>query len=74
MLLAFSPHRDWGGFGTQAGPCLGLLQTILSDAAPEYMSATERAALEQALERSLTKADAGELLEADEVGAGLRRP
>lgn len=34
VLLAFSPHRDWGEFGTQAGPFLVLLQTILSDAAP----------------------------------------
>ncbi len=50
------------------------VRVFLYDAAAESMSPTERAALEQALERSLAQADAGELIEADEVLAELRRP
>jgi predicted transcriptional regulator len=38
------------------------------------MSADERAALERALERGLAQADAGELVEADDVLAQLQRP
>lgn len=50
------------------------LRVYLYDASADGMSAEERAALEQALERSLAQADAGELIEADEVLAELRRP
>jgi predicted transcriptional regulator len=38
------------------------------------MSSRERAALTRALERSIAQADAGELIEADEVLAELQRP
>lgn len=50
------------------------LHVYLYDASADAMSAEERAALERALERSLVQADAGELVEADEVLAELRRP
>jgi predicted transcriptional regulator len=46
----------------------------LYDASAEAMSVEERAALDRALERSLVQADAGELVEADEVLAELQRP
>jgi len=50
------------------------LRVWLYDASADGMSAEERAALERALERSLAQADAGELIEADEVLAELERP
>ncbi len=50
------------------------IRVYLYDASAETMSADERAALERALERSLAQADAGELVEADEVLAELQRP
>jgi hypothetical protein len=50
------------------------VQVYLYDASAEAMSAEERAALERALERSLVQADAGELIESDEVLAELQRP
>lgn len=49
------------------------VRVYLYDAAAEGMSAEERAALEQRLERSLAQADAGELIDADEVLDELRR-
>ncbi len=49
------------------------LRVYLYDAAADGMSAQERAALEHRLERSLAQADAGELIEADEVIDELRR-
>ena len=45
---------------------------FLYDASTDSLT-TERAALEQALERSVAQADAGELVEADEVLAELQR-
>ena len=45
----------------------------LHDAFSDAMSPAERAALEKALERSLAQADAGELIDADEVLAELQR-
>jgi predicted transcriptional regulator len=45
------------------------LNTQVDARAPE-----EPAALERALERSIAQADAGELIEADEVLAELQRP
>lgn len=50
------------------------VHVYLYDASEEAMSADEREALERALERSLAEADAGELIEADEVLAELRDP
>jgi uncharacterized lipoprotein YbaY len=50
------------------------VHVYLYDASAEAMSADERAALERAIERSLVQADAGELIEADEVLAELQRP
>jgi predicted transcriptional regulator len=43
------------------------------DAAADGMSKEERAALENALERSVAQADAGELVDANEVLDELRR-
>jgi predicted transcriptional regulator len=43
------------------------------DAAADPMSREERAALERALDRSLAQADAGDLIEADDVVAELQR-
>ena len=45
----------------------------LYDRSADSISPEERAGLERALERSLTQADAGELIEADEVLAELQR-
>jgi hypothetical protein len=45
----------------------------LHDAAADPMSRAERAALERALDQSLAQADAGELIEADDVVAELQR-
>jgi hypothetical protein len=49
------------------------VRVYLYDAAADGMSADERAALEQRLERSLKQADAGNLIDADEVLDELRR-
>ena len=49
------------------------LRLYLYDAAADSMTAEERAALDRALERSLAQADAGELIEADEVLAELEQ-
>src|SRR5690349_17383751 len=49
------------------------VRVYLYDAAAEGMSKEERAALENALERSLAQADAGQLVDADEVLDELRR-
>jgi hypothetical protein len=49
------------------------LRVYLYDAAAEGMSPEERTALERALERSIAQADAGELIDADEVLAELQR-
>ena len=49
------------------------VSVYLYDASADAMSAEERAALERALERGIAQADAGELVEADEVLAELRR-
>jgi len=47
------------------------LHVYLYDAAADLMSREERAAIERALERSLTQADAGNLIDADAVLAEL---
>jgi hypothetical protein len=52
----------------------GEIQVYLYDRAADPMSREERAALERALERSLAQADAGDLIDADEVLAELQRP
>ena len=49
------------------------VHVYLYDAAADSMNAEQRAALERALERGLAQADAGELVEADEVLAELQR-
>jgi hypothetical protein len=49
------------------------VRVYLYDAAAEGMSADERAALEQRLERSMAQADAGTLIDADDVLDELRR-
>ncbi|HSD87873.1 MAG TPA: hypothetical protein VLB44_10180 [Kofleriaceae bacterium] len=49
------------------------VRVYLYDAAADGMGADERAALEQRLERSLKQADAGNLIDADEVLDELRR-
>lgn len=40
VMLAFSPHRDWSQFGTQAGPMIVLLHTILEAVSPEVETIT----------------------------------
>jgi hypothetical protein len=50
------------------------LHVYLYDTAGDPMSREDRAALERALERSLAQADAGDLIDADEVLAELQRP
>jgi hypothetical protein len=50
------------------------LRLYLYDAAADSMTAEERGALHDALERSLAQADAGELVEADEVLRELEQP
>jgi len=50
------------------------VSVYLYDASADPMSAQERAALERALTRSIAQADAGELIEADEVLRELQRP
>lgn len=49
------------------------VRVYLYDAAAEGMSAQERAALEQRLERSIAQADAGNLIDADDVLDELNR-
>jgi hypothetical protein len=49
------------------------VRVYLYDATADGMSAEERQALEQRLERSLAQADAGDLIDADEVLDELRR-
>lgn len=49
------------------------LRLYLYDVATDPMTAEQRAALERALDRSLAQADAGELIEADEVLAELEQ-
>lgn len=46
------------------------IRVYLYDASAENLGADECAALERALERSLAQADAGDLVEADEVLGG----
>jgi hypothetical protein len=48
------------------------VRVYLYDAAADNISKEERAALEQALERSAAQADAGELVDADDVLDELR--
>jgi hypothetical protein len=50
------------------------IHVYLYDAAVDAMSREERAALERALERSLAQADAGDLIDADDVLSELQRP
>ena len=50
------------------------IHVYLYDAAVDAMSGEERAALERALDRSLVQADAGDLIDADDVLAELQRP
>jgi hypothetical protein len=50
------------------------IQVYLYDATADAMSREERAALDRALEISLSQADAGDLIDADEVLAELQRP
>ena len=49
------------------------VRVYLYDAAAEGMSAQERTALEQRLERSIAQADAGNLIDADDVLDELNR-
>lgn len=49
------------------------LRLYLYDAAADPMSTAERAALDRALEISIAQADAGELIDADEVLAELEQ-
>lgn len=44
VLMAFSPQREWGQFGTQAAPFLVLLQTILGELGPRAEGAGSYAA------------------------------
>jgi len=50
------------------------IDVYLYDAAADAMSREERAALERALERGLAQADAGDLIDADDVLSELHRP
>jgi uncharacterized lipoprotein YbaY len=50
------------------------VRVYLYDASADAMSPQARAALERALERSVAQADAGELIDADEVLDELLRP
>jgi hypothetical protein len=50
------------------------VRVYLYDEAADPMGADERAALNRALERSLAQADAGELIEADDVLRELQHP
>ena len=49
------------------------VSVYLYDASADSMNADERAELDRALELSIAQADAGELIDADEVLAELRR-
>jgi hypothetical protein len=48
------------------------VHVYLHDAGPDAMSSEERAAFEKALERSLDQADAGELIDAEDVLSELQ--
>ena len=50
------------------------IHVYVYDAAADALSREERFALDRALDRSLAQADAGELIEADDVMAELQRP
>jgi hypothetical protein len=50
------------------------VRVYLYDVSTDGMSDDERARLEAALDRSIAQADAGELVDADEVLAELQRP
>jgi hypothetical protein len=50
------------------------LRVYMHDTAHDQLSDAERAHLHRALERSLAQADAGELIEAEEVLADFARP
>jgi hypothetical protein len=50
-----------------------LVSVYLCNAEGDTLSDAERAALHRSLERSITQADAGELIDADEVLAELER-
>jgi hypothetical protein len=50
------------------------VRVYLYDAAAEGMSAQERTAIEERLERSIAQADAGNLIDADDVLDELNRP
>ena len=49
------------------------VRVYLYDVSTESMSADERAALDRSIERGVAQADAGELIDADDVVAELRR-
>ena len=50
------------------------VRVYLYDASADAMGPEERAGLERALARSIAQADAGELIDTDEVLAELQRP
>jgi hypothetical protein len=50
------------------------IDVYLYDGAANAMSHKERAAFERAIERGLAHADAGDLIEADDVLAEFKRP
>lgn len=50
------------------------IQVFLYDASMDTLTPAERTALEDALERSIAQADAGNLIDADEILDELRRP
>lgn len=49
------------------------LRVYLYDVSTESMNADERAALDRSIDRGIAQAEAGELVDADEVLAALRR-
>lgn len=49
------------------------VRVYLHDVSTDPMSGDDRAALERSIERGLAQADAGELIDADEVLAELQR-
>jgi len=50
------------------------IQVFLYDASMDKLTPAERTALEGALERSITRADAGDLIDANQVLEELRHP
>ena len=50
------------------------IQVFLYDASMDTLTPAERTALEDALERSIAQADAGNLIDADEILDERRRP